>query len=46
MPEKCEGSSHYQKSTGLDWPKSTLETEDHVPRVEHIDPMNVVPNQG
>jgi hypothetical protein len=39
MPEKCESSSHYQNSTGADSLKSTLETEDHVPKAEHIDPI-------
>ena len=45
-PEKCEGSSRYQNSAEADSLKSTLETEDHVPRVEHIDPINVTPHQG
>jgi len=45
-PEKFEGSSCYQNSTGADSPKSTLETEDHVPRAEYINPFNVVPHQG
>ena len=36
-PEKCEDWSRYQNSTGADSPKSALETEDHVPRAEHID---------
>ena len=34
---KCEGWSHYQTSTGADSLKFTLETEDRVPRAEHID---------
>jgi len=46
MPEKFEGSSRYQNSAGADLPKSALETEDHVLRAEHIDPINVVPDQG
>jgi hypothetical protein len=36
MPEKSERSSRYQNSVGVDSPKSTLETEDHVLRDEHI----------
>ena len=39
-PEKCEGWSCYQNSTGADSPKSTLET-DHVPRAEHIDSIKL-----
>ena len=37
-PEKFEGWSRYQNSTVADSPKSALETEDHVPWAEHIDP--------
>jgi hypothetical protein len=46
MPEKVEGSSCYQNSAGVDMPETPLETEYHVPRVEHIDPINVAPHQG
>jgi len=46
MPEKFEASSRYQNGAGADSPKSALETEDHVPRAEHIDPIKVVPHQG
>ena len=42
MPEKCEGWSRYQNSTGSDSPKSALKTEDHVPRPEHIDSIMCV----
>jgi len=38
-PEKCEGWSLYQNSTGADSPKSALETEDYIPRAEYIDPI-------
>jgi len=31
---------------GADSPKSALETEDHVPRAEHIYQINVAPHQG
>ena len=34
-----EGWSRYQNSTGADSPKTVLETEDHVPRAEHVDPI-------
>ena len=37
--EKCGGWSRYQNSMGADSPKSALETENHVPRAEHIDPL-------
>jgi len=43
---KFEGSSRYQNSVGPDLPKSALEREDHVPRAECIDPINVAPHQG
>jgi len=46
MLEKFEGSSHYQNSTGMVSPKSDLETEDYVSRVEHINQINVVTHQG
>jgi len=46
MPENCDSSSHYQNNAGVDLLKSTLETEDHVSRAEHIDSINVVPHQG
>jgi len=39
MPQKCEGLSRYQKRTGTYSLKSSLETEDHVPKAEHIDPI-------
>ena len=45
-PEKFEGSSCYQSNAGVDLPKSTLETEDHVLSAEHIDPINVATYQG
>jgi hypothetical protein len=32
--------------TVQDSPKSALETEDHVLRAEHINPINVTPHQG
>jgi len=38
-PEKCEGWSRYQNSMGADSPKTSLETEYHVPKAEHIDPI-------
>jgi hypothetical protein len=43
-PQKCEGCSSYQNCAGMDLPKSALETEDHVPKAEHIDPIDVVPH--
>jgi len=46
MPEKFEGSNCYQNSAGADSPKSALETEDHVPRADYIDPINVLPHKG
>jgi len=39
MPEKCEGWSRYQNSTGADSPKSAMEAEDHVPRAKRIHPI-------
>jgi hypothetical protein len=39
------GSSCYQNNAGANSPKSTLETEDHFLRAEHIDPINVVSPQ-
>ena len=39
MPGKHEGWSRYQNSTGEDLPKSTLETENHVLKDEHINPI-------
>ena len=36
-PEKHEGWSCYQNSTGADSPRSALETEGHVPKAKHID---------
>ena len=39
MPEKCEGCSSYPNSRAADSPISALETEDHVPKAEHIDPI-------
>jgi hypothetical protein len=41
MPEKCEGSSRYQNSMGVDLPKSALEREDHFPKAENIDPIKL-----
>jgi len=46
MSEKFEGSSCYQNSAGVDSLKSALETEDHVPKAEDIDPISVAPHQG
>ena len=46
MPEKCEGSSRYKNSAGANLLKSSLETEDHVLRADHINPLNVTPHQG
>jgi len=46
MSEKSEGWSRYQNNVGADSPKSGMETEDHVPRAEHMDPINVVHHQG
>jgi len=31
---------------GADLLKTTPETEDHVPRAEYIDPIDVTPHQG
>jgi hypothetical protein len=45
-PEMFESSSRQQNSARADSTKSTLETEDHVPRAEHIDPYNVALHQG
>ena len=39
MPEKCEGWSRYQNSTGAGSPKSALEREDHVPKADHFNPI-------
>jgi len=41
-----EGSNLYQNSAGVDLPKSALETEDHVPKAEHIDLINIAHHQG
>jgi len=46
MPEKCEDWSRYQNSVRADSPKSTPKTEDHVPRAEDIDLINIVLCQG
>jgi hypothetical protein len=46
MPEKYEDSNCYQNSAGADSPKSALETEDHVPGADHIDPINALPHMG
>jgi len=45
-PEKFESWSRYQNSVGVDSPKSALETEDLVPRDEHIDQIDVEHHQG
>jgi len=45
MSEKFEGCSRYQNNVGADSPKSSMGTEDHVPRAEHMDPINVVHHQ-
>jgi len=40
-----EGSRRYRNSAAADSLKSAMETEDHVPRAEHIDPINVASHQ-
>jgi len=41
------GKSHSKiVELGADWPKSTPKTEDHVPRAEHINLINVSHCQG
>jgi len=39
MREKRDCWSYYQNRTGSDSPKIALETEDHVPKTEHINPI-------